>query len=220
MLVAGACTPKVATVDVAPKELTIKSEAEVKSLTASAKDKNGKDIDLGDKKATWTSADPAVAIVDADGKVKPAGSGKTSITAKIDEASGSANVTVKLVKGIKLESPAVVVKVGTPHPPLKVAFTNEKGEMLDVKDAKVEWKTADPNIATVGPDGTINGVNAGSTTVSARMDALHQDVAVTVNPADAAPDAGPEGATPPPAPGKDQPPAPKEKAPPKTPKTK
>jgi uncharacterized protein YjdB len=158
-------------------------------------------IELGEKKPAWTSGDNAIAVVDTDGKVKPAGSGKTIVTAKIDEASGSAKVSVQLMKGIKLESPAMAVKVGVPHPPLKVAFTNEKGEMIDVKDAKLDWKTADPNIATVAPDGTVSGVAAGSTTVSAHVDALGADVAVTVLPADAAPDAGPAGAE---APEKDK----------------
>ncbi len=198
LLFAFACTPKAATVEVSPKDVVIKNEADVKPLTAIAKDKDGKQIDLGDKKPVWTSSDPAVAVVDADGKVKPAGSGTATISAKIDEATGTTSVTVKLLKGIKLESPAVVVKVGAPQPPLKVAFTNEKGEIIDVKDAKVEWKTADPNIATVGPDGTISGVNPGSTTVTCRVSGLSADVAVTVNPSEdaAAPDAGPAEAPP------------------------
>ena len=187
----GACTPKVAAVEITPKDNLIKAELDVKQLTATAKDKDGKDIELGDKKPTWTTSDPAVAVVDTEGKVKPAGSGKATITAKIDEAEGKATVTVTLLKGIKLESPAVVIKVGAPHPPLKVAFTNEKGEIIDKKEAKVEWKTADPNIATVGPDGTISGVNAGSTTVTCRVDGLSADVAVTVNPGENGGDAGP-----------------------------
>jgi hypothetical protein len=196
------CPAKVATVEVTPKDVVIKNEADTKTLAATAKDKDGKDIQLGDRKFVWSSSDANVVGIGEDGKLKPMGSGKAVVTAKIDEASGTANVKVMLLKGIKLESPAVVVKVGAPHPPLKIAFSNEKGEMLDVKDAKVEWKTADPNVATVGPDGTISGVNAGSTTVTCRVAELSADVAVTVNPADnaAGGDAGPAG-TAPPAPG-------------------
>src|SRR4051794_21279999 len=80
-----ACTPKVATVEVGPKEVVIKNELDVKGLNATAKDKDGKEIQLGDKKPVWSSSDPAVAVVDSDGKVKPAGSGKAVITAKIYE---------------------------------------------------------------------------------------------------------------------------------------
>jgi uncharacterized protein YjdB len=184
------CPAKVATVEVAPAQLTIKSETDTKSFRATAKDADGNE--LADKPVTWTSSDPAVATVDAQGKVKPAGSGKATITATVETASGSGAVEVSLLKGIKLESPAVVIKVGTPGQPLRVAFTNEKGELIG-SDAKIEWKSADPNVATVGPDGAITGVAPGSTTVSAKVEALTADVAVTVNPADPA-EAGAEGA--------------------------
>jgi uncharacterized protein YjdB len=191
-----ACPAKVATVEVTPASVSIKSEAETKQMTATAKSDKGEAIE-GDKVVTWTASDPAVAAIDANGKLKPVGSGTATITAKIDEASGTAKVEVLLLKGMKLESPAIVVRAAAVSSPLKVAFTNEKGELLEMKGQKIEWKTADPNIATVGPDGVIMGVAPGSTTVSARVEALSADVAVTVNPADVAADAGPEGVAPP-----------------------
>lgn len=203
--VLSACPAKVATVEVTPPKLTIRSEADAKTLTAAAKNEAGEPIE-GEQQVEWSSSDPAVASVEpTNGKVKPVGSGKATITAKIGEASGTAAVEVILLKGMRLESPAIVVKAGAPNPPLKVAFTNEKGEIIDMKDAKIEWKTADPNVATVGPDGAITGVAPGSTTVSARLEALSADVAVTVNPADNVADAGPAdasdgGAAPAPAP--------------------
>lgn len=198
VLIAG-CPAKPASVVVAPPKVTIKSEADTKTLTATPKTADGADIE-GEHPVEWTSSDAAVASVIEGGKVRPKGSGKATITAKIGEATGTAEVEVILLKGMKLESPAIVIKAGQPNPPLKVAFSNEKGEMIDAKDAKIEWKTADPNVATVGPDGAITGVNPGSTTVSARLEGLTADVAVTVNPSDPPPgaaDAGPEAPAPP-----------------------
>lgn len=196
--VLSACPAKVATVEVTPPQMKIKSEAETKVFTATVKDADGNA--LTDKQVQWSSSDPAVATVDAaSGKVKPVGSGKAVITAKVDEATGTGSVEVVLLKGLKLETPAIVIKAGAPNPPLKVGFTNEKGEMIEAPDAKLDWKSADPNIATVGPDGAITGVAAGSTTVSARVDALTADVAVTVTPAETAEgaaDAGPAGTAP------------------------
>ncbi len=186
---ASGCPAKVATVDVTPPKVTLRGENEQRTLVATPKDEDG--VEIEGKQATWTSSDSGIAVVDSTGKVKPAGSGVASVTAKIDEATGTATVTVQLLKGIRLEAPAIVIQVGTPRPALKVAFSNEKGEMIDTKEAKIEWKTADPNVATVGPDGVINGVNAGSTTITAKVEGLSADVAVTVNPGDAAADAGP-----------------------------
>lgn len=186
--VAVGCPAKVATVDVTPPKVTLRGENEQKALVALPKDEDGEEIE--GKTATWTSSDNGIAVVDSTGKVKPAGSGTATITAKIDETTGTAAVTVQLLKGVRLEAPAIVIKVGAPRPALKVAFSNEKGEMIDVTDQKIEWKTADPNVATVGPDGVINGVNPGSTSVTAKIDGLSADVAVTVNPADGGADAG------------------------------
>lgn len=183
------CPAKVVTVDVVPPKVTLRGENEQKGLVATPKDEDGNAIE--GRQVAWTSSDSGIAVVDSMGKVKPAGSGTATITAKIDEATGTSAVTVQLLKGVRLEAPAIVIKVGTPRPALKVAFSNEKGEMIDIKDSKVEWKTADPNVATVGPDGVINGVNPGSTSISAKVEGLSADVAVTVNPADAGADGGP-----------------------------
>ncbi len=196
LLVLAACPAKVATLEVTPAKVSMKIEADSKQLTATPKNEAGEVIET-DKAIAWTSSDPAVASVDpATGKVKPTGSGKATITAKIDEVSGTATVDVLFLKGMKLESPAIVIKAGAPNAPLKAAFSNEKGEMIETKGQQIEWKTADPNIATVGPDGAITGVAPGSTTVSARLEALSADVAVTVTPAADALDAAPEAPAP------------------------
>lgn len=183
------CPAKVATVEMTPAKFTLRGENEMKTVVATPKDDDGNAIE--DKAVTWTSSDTGIAVVDSTGKVKPAGSGTATITAKVDETTGTATVTVQLLKGVRLEAPAIVIKVGTPRPALKLAFSNEKGEMIDAKDQKIEWKTADPNIATVGPDGVINGVSPGSTSITAKVQGLSADVAVTVNPADAGADAAP-----------------------------
>lgn len=197
-LVLSACPAKVASVEVVPKEVKFGAESETKTLSATPKDADGQAI--AEKTIAWSSSDPAVAAVDESGKLKPVGSGKATITAKVEEVTGSATVEVALLKGIRLESPAIVIKAGVPNPPLKLAFQNEKGDIIDASNAKVEWKSADPNVATVGADGAIMGVAAGSTVITARVETLSTDVAVTVNPGDAAaPDAGPEGAAPAPA---------------------
>lgn len=188
----SACSPSIETIDITPPKVKLTAEADTKLLLATPKDADG--LAIEGKTATWKSSDPAVAAVDGNGKVKPAGTGKATITATIEEKSGTAEVEVLLLKSIKLESPAIVITVGSPNPPLKMAFMNEKGDPLTLPDAKVEWKSADPNIATVGADGAITGVAPGSTTVNARVNELSADVAVTVNPADPPADAGPAAA--------------------------
>ena len=188
VVVLAGCPAKVKTVEVAPNKISFKADNEDKVVKATAKSEDGKEIE--GKTATFSSSDPAIATVDATGKVKPAGSGKAMIKAKIDDVEGSAAVEVALLKGIKID-PAAVVKIGTPLPALKVAFVNEKGEAIDGADKKVAWSVQDASLATVDATGAVTGVAAGSTTLTAAVGDLKATATLTVNPADAAADEKP-----------------------------
>ena len=182
VVVVAGCQAKVAAIDIAPQKLEIRSDAESKKLSATPKDKDGAAIEE-ERPVTWKSGDPAVATVDATGTVKPAGSGNTTITATIEEISANVPVTVVLLKRIQLPSPAMVVIAGVPSESLTVNFMNERGEPIEVKDAKVTWKTNDAAIATVSDTGVVTGVAAGSTLLTAESKELKAEMTVTVNPA-------------------------------------
>jgi uncharacterized protein YjdB len=196
VFIAG-CKDTVAAVELVPAKVSLKSDTQTQKLTATAK--NAKDEAIEEERpVTWTSADPAVATVDATGVVKPAGSGKTTITAKIDEVTATAAVDVLLVKALRLPSIAAVVVVGTPTEPFAVVFTNEKGEAVTPEgDAgKVTYTTADAAVATVSPTGVVSGVAPGTTKLVAQAGDLKAEMTITVNPA-------PEGAAPTGEPAKD-----------------
>ncbi len=178
--VAG-CPAKVASVEIAPQKVQLKSDTQTTLVAATAKDAEGNAIE-GERSITWKSADPAVATVDSTGKIKPAGSGTTTISATIDEQSASIPVTVVLLKRIQLQSPAMVVTAGTPSEPLALNYMNERGEPIVPDAPKVTWKTADPAIATVSDAGVVTGVAAGSTLLTAEVKELKAEMTVTVNP--------------------------------------
>jgi uncharacterized protein YjdB len=180
-LVVAACPAKVASIEVAPAKVMLKSDTQSQKLSATPKDSDGAAIE-DERPVAWTSADPAVATVDASGLVKPAGSGKTTVTATIEEQTASVPVEVMLLKAIKLPSLAIVVSVGKPAEALALVFTNEKGEAITPAgdDAKVAWKTADAAVATVSDTGVITGVAPGSTTLTALVKDLKAEMAVTV----------------------------------------
>lgn len=186
LMLAG-CPAKVASVDVTPAKISFDSEAATKPLTATAKDADGAAIEES-KPATWTSKDPAVATIGPDGIVKPVGTGSTTITATIDEASGTAAVDVLLLKRIQLQTPAMVVVVGAPSEALALNYMNERGEPVVVDAAlaakwPATWKTADTAIATVDSKGVVTGVAAGSTMLLVTVNELKAEMTITVNPA-------------------------------------
>ncbi len=182
------CPAKVASVEITPPKVDLNADNETKTVSATAKDDGGNAI-VGEKPVTWKSSDLAVATVDAKGVVKPAGSGKATITATIEEQSASIPVSVLLIKRMQLPSPAMVLVAGQAPEALRVNFMNEKGEPVDVKDPKVSWKMADPTIATVTDAGVVTGVVAGSTLLTAESKDLKAEMTVTVNPAPETPPA-------------------------------
>jgi uncharacterized protein YjdB len=192
------CQAKVATVEVTPPKFSFRSESQSQRLTATPKDDEGTAIE-GERPVTWVSADPAVAAVDAQGLVKPIGSGKTTITATIEEHTATAEVDVLLTKAIRLPSLAAVVVVGKPSEPYAVVFTNEKGEPItpDPSVGKVTWKIENPAVATVSDDGVVTGLTPGSTTLTVATKELKAEMTLTVNPA---PEGAPVDGVVPPAP--------------------
>lgn len=201
VVVLSACPAKVASIEVAPAKLSFDAEAASKPLTATLKDADGAAIEQGDKVIAWTSKDPAVATVDANGAVRPAGSGTTIVTAAYEEVSGTAAVDVVLLKRIQLQSPAMVLVVGTPSDALALNFMNERGEPIAIDAEKgpkwpIVWKTADPAIASVNEKGVVTPVSPGSTTLTVEANELKAEMTITVNPAPEAA-AGVDGAAPP-----------------------
>jgi uncharacterized protein YjdB len=184
VVVLASCQPKVASVEITPPKLLLRSESKTQRLTATPKDEDGNPVE-GERPVTWASADPAIAAVDAQGLVKPTGTGKTTITATIEDHSASIEVDVLLVKAIRLPSLAAVVVVGRPSEPFAVVFTNEKGEPItpDASVGGVTWKMENPAVATVSETGVITGVTSGSTTLTVSTKELKAEMTVTVNPA-------------------------------------
>ena len=181
-----ACPAKVASVDVLPSKVSFDSEAANRNLSVTLKNADGAAID-GQKPTTWTSKDPAVAMIGPDGIVKPVGTGSTTITATVDEVSGIAAVEVLFLKRIQLQTPAMVVLAGVPTDPLVLNYMNERGEPV-VMDAAATakwpsaWKTADAAVATVDSRGVVTGVAAGSTTLHVVVNELKAEMSITVNP--------------------------------------
>lgn len=198
LAVLTACQAKVESIDIIPRKIEFTSDTQTRLLTATPIDKHGAVIE-GDRAITWSSADPAVAAVEAGGKVKPTGSGSTTITATIDEKTATIPVTVAMLKRIQMQSLAMVVVAGVPSEPLPLNFINERGEAIPAEDRKVTWKTADAAVAQVSATGVVTGISAGSTLLSAEVGALKAEMTVTVNPAPELVPAVP-GAPEPPAP--------------------
>lgn len=114
---------------------------------------------------TWASSDAKVATVDVWGRVVGLTPGETTIT--VTTASGkctaSCKVTVKEIQvtGVALNKTTTTVYIGEIDN-LTATVTPD-----NASDKTVTWTSSNPEIATVGEDGKVTGVEIGKATITA-----------------------------------------------------
>ena len=133
---------------------------------------------------TWVSADPAIASVDANGKVTAIANGTTKVYATDGVGMG---VCIVRVKGgsapVRPSEPTNPTTPTTPTTPTDPSAANAKinktdmtlavGELYPLKisnySGTVTWSVGDSSIASVNTDGTVKALKSGRTTVTAKV---------------------------------------------------
>ena len=133
----------------------------------------------------WRTTDSAVALVSEDGSVRGVRSGTATITA----SSGNQRTTVTItVKPAAVASLRVMPRAGTIRPGetlgLRMELRDSRGRLLTGR--AISWTSSDPNIASVGPSGTVMGVAPGTARITATTDRV-RSVPITVTVAQPAP---------------------------------
>lgn len=115
---------------------------------------------------TWTSANPAIATVGADGTVTGVGVGNTEITATDGYTTAVCIVRVKGQEtggdtggAVKLNKEDMTMPAGTTYQ-LKVSGTS----------SAVTWAVEDSSVAAIDGDGTVHFLKKGTTTATATVD--------------------------------------------------
>ncbi len=170
--VSASCT--VTVVPVTAESITLSAESarinvgETTTLSATVLPDN-----TADKTVVWSSADPAIASVDASGTVTGMTTGVAVITATCGSVSATCTVTVT-------PAPAESITVSPESAELKVGETVSLTTAILPEIAAlnpVTWSSSDPSIATVEADGTVTGVALGMAVITATCD----DVSATCN---------------------------------------
>ncbi|MFR0558996.1 Ig-like domain-containing protein, partial [Pseudoscardovia radai] len=118
-----------------------------------------------DKTVTWTSSNPSVATVDANGIVTARAQGTASISAKAGSytAYSTISVTAKTVavESVSVSPATVGVKVGTTTQ-LTATVTP-----ANATDQSLTWISDNASVATVDANGVVTGVKEGTATITA-----------------------------------------------------
>jgi len=136
---------------------------------------------------TWKSSDPGVASVTADGTVTAVSKGTTTVTANVagvGERSCIVRCSLSTTSAVPTATPASNTNQGggttTSSASSTLKLNKEdftlfrKGETFRMAvsgtSSPVNWVSSNPQVATVGSDGTVTGVAQGSCTVTATVD--------------------------------------------------
>lgn len=134
------------------------------------------------RKINYSSLNPNVASVDANGVVTGVGLGSTIVTARVDGASGQTNVIVQPVVASVVLFPSPLSLAAGSTRPLTVTVSDKNG--LAIAGRTVEFSSSNPTVASVNANGTVIGVTQGTAVITARalLDQVTGTLTVTVTP--------------------------------------
>jgi hypothetical protein len=130
----------------------------------------------------WSSSDPRVLTLDAEGTLRALAPGVATVTAMISGQSGTARVTVSAVGAadVTVSPSSLVLEMGQEQT-LTATPVGRDGSALG--DREVRWTSTAPNIAAVdASSGRVRALSPGQATVSASTDGVSSDVPVEVRP--------------------------------------
>lgn len=170
----------VATVQLSPALDTV-VVGQTTQLTAVARDSIG--APLVDRVISWSSSSSTTASVSASGLVIGNAAGVVTITGSAEGKSGTARIVVLARPvGAVIVSPAQIAINSGQTLRLTVLITDANGTLLT--NRPITYQSANTSIATVAGDGTVTGVNAGTTsiTVTSELKVGRADIEVTASP--------------------------------------
>lgn len=162
--------------------VTVHSLDAVAVNKANVLDKEGKKLEP-QPTLTWTVTPATVAKLDKD-KVTPVANGEAMVEAKVGEVKGSYKFIVALPDKVEVAG----YTAGTPWPVGQTAALTAAVKAGDavVEGQKVEWSSADANVASVDATGNVTGVAVGKTSITAKSGELTASVEVEITAAVAA----------------------------------
>ena len=162
---------------ITPASAMLTSVGEIVRLEAVVYDSLGAAI-LG-APVVWSSNDPSIATVDADGRVTAVSNGTTQITATSGGVSASARIVVDQEAGSIIITPAsaMLTSVGEIVRLEAVVYDSLGAAILG---APVVWSSSDMSVATVSARGLVTAVGRGSTRITAMSGGVNDRAFITV----------------------------------------
>lgn len=164
-------------VGVAPTADTVTAIGDTIHLAATVTDKTGSVL-VGPL-LVWSSDDPTVASVGADGTVIARGTGTTSIVVSVGDKVARSRVTVlQVVAAVRVNGDSVVSLDDGEEAPITARGIDARGHPVGPRPTS--WKSGNSEIITVDSTGLAVAKFPGATTISATVDGISSSTPVNV----------------------------------------
>jgi uncharacterized protein YjdB len=166
----------VASVAVTPARATL-GVGRTLQLKATPKDARG--ADLTGRELGWSSKDPAVATVSAEGLVTAVRAGSTSVRATSEGRTGTSSIQVQVPLAAVTVKPSSKDLTVDEIYPLTVTLRSADGKILTGR--AVEWSSSNPEVARVSSSGQVTARNPGSARIEATSEGVdgHAEIRIT-----------------------------------------
>ena len=172
------CETTVHTVQLVPDSVRIDS-GETVQFVATVTDADGQTVpEVG---VTWSSGDDSVASVDMEGLVTAHMNGTTTITARSERVAAQARLIVgapSVQTRLTIQPDDLDFHAVGANKLLNVLVYDQHGRIME--NASVSWRSDDPAVAAVDPDGLVTAAGEGMTRVSAESGEASASISVTV----------------------------------------
>ncbi|NNF38511.1 MAG: hypothetical protein HKN71_07580 [Gemmatimonadetes bacterium] len=146
-------------------------------FTATATDALGAVVDTA---FSWSSSAPAVASLDASGRVAALAVGSTQIRAAVGAVEATATVTVTDPVAQVLLTPSDTTAMVGDTVVYQAVALNAVGDTLSVP---FTWSSSDGSVATIDAQGWAVAGSVGTTTIGVQAESLSASTSLTVDPA-------------------------------------
>lgn len=128
----------------------------------------------------FSTDDPAVAVVRADGMVSGVGYGSTRLVARSASIESPATATVRVLPSeLRLDKETYTLSPGASVRVQLIAVENGADSPTENRFGIV-WQTADPTVATVTDDGTVTAAGFGTTVLTGTSSLLTEPLTATI----------------------------------------
>ena len=146
-------------------------------LSFTVKDSKGKLLEL---KPSWSSQDPKVATVNAEGTVTSVAAGKSTIVARIGDLQGGCQVDVIIhpIARLEIRPVTALVRVGDSQ---HFQVTAYGPDGVAITEVAASFKSSNPAVATVDSAGIASGRKAGAATIRVELAGTAAEATLLVN---------------------------------------